>query len=328
MKKLLLIILTICLLITGCGKNSQRNVVNSIEKKYNKSNGYSLKGSLEITNNEEVYNYDVKSLYDKKNGFYKVVLTNKSNDFSQVIIKNSDGVFLVTPSLNKSFKFNSDWPYNNSQIYLLDTLIKDINNDNNRTFDYRDGKYIFNTKVNYSSNSKLVKQKIVFDKNCSLKQVVVYDNDDNICMKLTVDKVDLSPKLKKSQFELEDSYSTDNTKKTMGIDDVVYPLFLPSGTKLVDEKKIDKDNGQRVIMTYDGEKSFLLVEETMDVFNDLTVIPSSGEPYQLMDSIGVMTDKSLSWTSGGIEYYLVSDVMNSDELVEIAQSVVGITSVK
>ena len=270
----------------------------------------------------------MKSLYDKKNGFYKVVLTNKSNDFSQVIIKNSDGVFLVTPSLNKSFKFNSDWPYNNSQIYLLDTLIKDINNDNNRTFDYRDGKYIFNTKVNYSSNSKLVKQKIVFDKNCSLKQVVVYDNDDNICMKLTVDKVDLSPKLKKSQFELEDSYSTDNTKKTMGIDDVVYPLFLPSGTKLVDEKKIDKDNGQRVIMTYDGEKSFLLVEETMDVFNDLTVIPSSGEPYQLMDSIGVMTDKSLSWTSGGIEYYLVSDVMNSDELVEIAQSVVGITSVK
>ena len=109
---------------------------------------------------------------------------------------------------------------------------------------------------------------------------------------------------------------------------MVYPLFLPSGTKLVDEKKIDKDNGQRVIMTYDGEKSFLLVEETMDVFNDLTVIPSSGEPYQLMDSIGVMTDKSLSWTSGGIEYYLVSDVMNSDELVEIAQSVVGITSVK
>lgn len=328
MKKLLLIVLTVCLLVTGCGKNSQRNVINSLEKKYKKSSGYSLKGDLEITNNEEVYNYDVKSLYDKKKGFYKVSLTNKANDFSQVIIKNSNGVFLLTPSLNKSFKFSSDWPYNNSQIYLLDTLIKDINNDNDRTFSFKDDKYIFNTKVNYSSNSKLVKQKIVFDNNYILKHVTVYDNDDNVCMKLTVDKINLSPKIDKKQFELEDDYSTEKTKKTMGIDDIVYPLFLPSGTKLVDEKRVEKENGQRVIMTYDGEKSFLLVEETMDVFNDLTIIPSSGEPFQLMDSIGVMTDKSLSWVSGGIEYYLVSDVMSSNELIEIAQSVVGITSVK
>ena len=81
-------------------------------------------------------------------------------------------------------------------------------------------------------------------------------------------------------------------------------------------------------MTYDGEKNFLLVEETMDVFNDLTIIPSSGEPFQLMDTIGVINDNSLSWFSGGMEYYLVSEVMDQDELIEIAQSIVGVSSVK
>ena len=81
-------------------------------------------------------------------------------------------------------------------------------------------------------------------------------------------------------------------------------------------------------MTYDGEKSFLLVEETLDVLNELTIIPSSGEPFQLLDTIGVMTDNSLSWTSGDMEYYLVSEVMDKDELIEIAQSVVGISSIK
>ena len=35
-------------------------------------------------------------------------------------------VRVLTPTLNKSFKFQSDWPYNNSQVYLLQTLLSDI----------------------------------------------------------------------------------------------------------------------------------------------------------------------------------------------------------
>ena len=105
-------------------------------------------------------------------------------------------------------------------------------------------------------------------------------------------------------------------------------MFLPSGTKLVDEEVVKKDNGQRVIMSYDGDKSFLLVEETTDVLNEFTIIPTSGDLYQLMDTLGVATDNSLSWTSNGIDYYLVSDVMNRDEMVQVAESIVGIVSMK
>ena len=81
-------------------------------------------------------------------------------------------------------------------------------------------------------------------------------------------------------------------------------------------------------MTYDGEKSFLLVEETTDVLNEFTIIPTSGDLYQLMDTLGVATENSLSWTSNGIDYYLVSDVMNRDEMVQVAESIVGIVSMK
>ena len=121
---------------------------------------------------------------------------------------------------------------------------------------------------------------------------------------------------------------TNNTKTTGRLDDIVYPLFLPSGTKLVDEERVKKDNGERVIMTYEGEKSFLLVEETMDVFNEFTIIPSSGEPFQLMDTLGVMTNNSLSWSSGTTDYYLVSDVMSKDEMIEVAQSIGNVNSLK
>ena len=81
-------------------------------------------------------------------------------------------------------------------------------------------------------------------------------------------------------------------------------------------------------MSYDGDKSFLLVEETTDVFSEFTVIPTSGEPYQLMDTLGIVTDNSLSWTSNGVDYYLVSDVMNRDEMIKVAESIVGIVSMK
>ena len=345
MKKILLILLFIPLLVCGCGKKSSVDVLKEIQKKLEKSSGYQLSGVLDINNNDDTYHYDVSVDYLKDN-YYKVSIVNQANDFQQIILKNNDGVFLLTPSLNKSFKFQSDWPYQNSQIYLLDAVLKDIANDEKSTLEFKNDKYIIHTKVNYPNNSKLNNQKIVFSKNYDLEKVVVYDFDDVVRMELDVSSIKYSPKFNQDYFDLdsivdsdelsesdeeEDSTSEkteEKEKQTSSIEDVVYPLLLPTGTKLVEEERLAKDKGERVIMTYDGEKSFLLVEETLNVFNEFTIIPSSGEPFQLMDTIGVMTDNSLSWSSGNMEYYLVSDVMNQEELVDIAQSIVGITSFK
>ena len=88
------------------------------------------------------------------------------------------------------------------------------------------------------------------------------------------------------------------------------------------------DDGERIIMTFDGDKPFLLVEETANIMDEFTIIPTYGEPYMLMDTLGVMTDNSLTWTSGGIDYYLVSEVMGKDELIEIAQSISNVPTLK
>ena len=331
MKKII-IFLTL-LLITGCGKLKVEDVIQSIEKQYHKSSGYQLSGHLEIINNEDVYHYTVQVDYQKKD-LYKVQLENESNGFKQIILKNQDGVYLVTPSLNKSFKFQSDWPYHNSQAYLLDTILEDIQNDKNASFEKVDDQYVISVKANYPNNRKFVNQKIIFDSKYRFKKVSVYDENGTLGMEFNVDKIKYSPKYDSSHFDFntisddEISEEEEKTVETSIIEDIIYPLFLPDGTKLVDEEKMHKDNGERVIMTYDGEKSFLLVEETMDVFNELTVIPSTGEPFQLLDTIGVMRENSLSWSSGNMEYYLVSDVLSQEELVEVAQSIVGVASFK
>ena len=160
-KKILFILLVGVFLLSGCGKTSESSIIKDLEKKINNSKSYYIEGTLEIVNNEDLYTYDVKVSYAKGDN-YKVNLTNKVNNHEQIILRNSDGVYVVTPRINKSFKFQSDWPYNNSQVYLLGPLLDDITNDANRTFEKVDDGSKIIVAANYPNNSKLVKQEILF----------------------------------------------------------------------------------------------------------------------------------------------------------------------
>lgn len=331
MKKLLILFFFSLVLFAGCGKYGETDVIKDFSKKINDAKAYYIDGKLEIVNNDNVYNYDVEVAFKEKN-YYRVTLTNTSNNHTQVILKNDDGVYVVTPALNKSFKFQSDWPYSNSQIYLLESLVEDIKDDDERIFKETKDGYSFMTAVNYPNNRNLVKQKINLSKKLKLEKVQVYNSDSVICMTMEYDKIDYSPTFDKNYFSLNTvmkTYSTEETTKETGIlAESIYPLMIPSGTKLTNEEKIDKGNGERIIMTFDGEKPFLLVEETANIEEEFTVVPTYGEPYRLMDTLGVMTNNSLNWTTNGIEYYLVSDVLNQEELVEVAQSIGVVQTMK
>ena len=325
MKKIICYLSIMLFFLTACGKYTESNIIKDLEKKINKLETYKLFGKLEIVNNDNVYNYDVEVSH-KKDQFYKIVITNLSNNFTQVILKNEEGVYILTPSLNKSFKFQSDWPYSNSQIYLLESLLTDIKNSENRKFSEQNDGYVFSTTVNYPNNKNLVSQKVFLDKNLNIKEVNVYDKNDIAYMKMKFETSDYSPVFKDDYFNLDTIMSTyaislEKEDNALTLDDLIYPLVIPDGTKLVNEDRIKKSLGERVIMTFDGEKPFVLVEETANIEDEFIVIPTYGEPYLLMDTLGVMTNNSLSWVSNGVEYYIISDVLAQEELVEIAQSI-------
>ena len=102
MKKILLLVAIFsCVLLVGCGKYGEKDIVKDLNKKITNSNGYYLNGELEIINNEDSYLYDVEVAYQKDNNF-KVSLKNKTNNHEQVILKNTDGVYVMT---HKSTQF-------------------------------------------------------------------------------------------------------------------------------------------------------------------------------------------------------------------------------
>ena len=323
MKKFCLI-LCACFLMVGCGKYTVKDAQKDLEKKINKLDSYNLTGEMEIINNDDVYKYDVDVSYSKTDKF-RVSLKNKTNNHEQIILKNNDGVYVLTPTLNKSFKFQSDWPYNNSQVYLLQTLLADIQNDNNKEFKETSQNYIFTTSVNYPNNSDLVKQKIYFDKKLNPTKVEVLNEDDDVLINMTFKKVDLDAKFKDKYFSLDDNMQTAKVEEEVNqvskIDAEIYPMYIPENTKLADKETVDLENGERIIMTFEGDNPFMLVQQTASVSDEAAIVSVLGDPIQIATGVAAVSDNMVSWIDNGIEYYVVADNMSENELLSVANSV-------
>ena len=324
MKKYLFLFLILFLFIVGCGKNDADSVSKDLITKIKDLKAYEIKGKLEVVNNDDVFNYDVIVSYKDKD-YYKVSLKNIANNHEQIILRNDDGVYVITPSLNKSFKFQSDWPNNNSQAYLLKNIINDIESDDNSEVIKNNDNYIITSTVKFSNNPNLVKQKVYVDKDLNIQKIEIVNNEGISLMTFTITSSNYKPIFDENYFEINsvinNTSSNEESLETGTIDDIVYPLYIPIGTVLTNEEKVSKTDGERVILTFGGEKPFTLVEETTNKEKEFTVVPTYGEPYMLIDTVAALSNNSINWVSNGIEYYIVSDILNQKELIEVARSV-------
>lgn len=324
MKKLIAILM-VCFLMTGCMKYDEDDVLKEFEENVENVKAYKLEGDLTIINNDDSYEYDVVVSYSQKDNF-RVSLKNKTNNHEQVILKNSEGVYVLTPSLNKSFKFQSDWPYNNSQTYLLQTLLNDIQNDSNRTFKETKSGYLFTTKVNYPNNEELVKQKIYFDKKIKPTKVEVLNETGDTLIKMEITSLDMKAKFDDNYFDLNESMQTakanmDETAAVSNIETETYPLYVPEGTELTNTEKLNIDGGERVIMTFEGDSPFMLVQELTSSSDEMEIVSVYGDPYVLPTGIAAISDNMISWVNSNVEYYVVADNMSEEELMTVASSI-------
>ncbi len=328
MKKFLVVLFSLFLLV-GCGKD-ESDIVKKFESTVNELKNYHLTGEMEIVNNEDKYNYKVDVTY-KKGNYYKVSLVNKENNHEQIILKNDEGVYVVTPSLNKSFKFQSEWPTNSSQSYILETLLSDIMKDADRSVKEDKGGYTITSKVNYPNNSELVSQTITFnDKNLPTR-VVVNNSQGLPQITMNITNIDVKSKFDKDYFALNSSIceNCDNEKPTSGtLEDVVYPMYLPTGTTYSGEEVVKNDGSERVILTYTGVKPFILIEEASGSNKKHETTAVSGEVVQYANVLGILTDTSLNWSNNGKEYYIIGESLSPEELLQIASSTATVAITK
>jgi outer membrane lipoprotein-sorting protein len=196
------IILCLSLVLAACGTKDAESVVKELDKVVNSMESYQGSGTMTLRTGQQPLEYKVEVSYQKPQ-YYRIKLTNEEKDITQIVLRNDDGVFVLTPKLNKVFRFQSDWPQNQGQVYLYQTLIQSILVDNSRQFVIDEDSYVFDVMANYN-NGSLARQKIWLNKSdYKPVQVEVSDTNAAVMVEVKFDKFDFGPKFDKAVFETE-----------------------------------------------------------------------------------------------------------------------------
>ena len=320
MKKILICILMLFCL-TACDKEDSKDYKKELTEYSSKLTKYSLDAQMKVVKNEGDIIFDVAVDYLEPN-YYKVRLQNKANNNVQVIVKNNDGVFVITPALNKQFQFNSDWPLNSSHSYLFQSIVKDITNDPESIITTDEDSYTITSAVNTKTNARLKMQKTTFDKktNKPIKNVI-YDGAQNPLITVDFKTFKTDSNLKPNDFNAELINNTVKLEMAEGVLEGVLnecvPTFMPDGYKL--EKSLIKD--EYTVFTYGNKSNIYTITTVMtDVSDVLTVSREFSDIIELETGIGFLNEKSLSFFNENLFVTIYNVDFILDEAVQIANS--------
>jgi len=319
-----LLLVAIMTLLAACGSPSKEDVMKKLSGKWNESKGYELQATMEIKTGSEPRVYDV-TVWHTKPDFYKVNVSQAGSQDSQMIVRNEEGVFVITPSLGKTYKFQSDWPTQNSMPYLIGTLSDDIKADKNSTMQEKDKTYIFETASRNNHKKVLPTQQIHIDKKTLLpKHVSVLDENKEEKIRVTFNKITLGVERKASDYAVDmDGHpvkkpqSTNNDQTGMMR---YYPNLDWEGTVL-EEETVTTENGVRSFMTFGGgDKEFVVVQEPAETPDNQLAVSIEGDPVDLGFTVAALTENSIRWEQDGVAFFVASSTLTPDELIEVASS--------
>lgn len=330
---MLLLIASVFLLLSACGSKSKEDVLKKLSGKWNDTKGYELQATMEIKTGTEPRSYDV-TVWHTKPEFYKVNVTQAGSDDSQMIVRNEEGVFVVTPSLGKTYKFQSDWPAQNSQGYLIGTLSEDIKEDAESTMVEEDKQYIFETVTRNNHKKVLPTQKIYIDKKTLLPtSVAIFDDNKEEKIRITFNQITLGAARKADEYDVkmketnettEDDEDGEDEEKEEQSEQSEPETFIPTieweGTKLIGEEEIKVDGGKRILLSYGGEKEFTIIQEPAPEVNNQLTVSVEGDPVDLGFTVAALTEHSIRWEQEGVSFFVASQTLTQEELTEIAQS--------
>lgn len=317
----IILLFAVCLLLVACGEKSQKDVVKSIEKSWSSSN-YDLAATMEVKGGEQSRTYNV-TVWHTKPSFYRVEIQDPNAQDSQVIVKNESGVFLTSPSAQKTYKFQSEWPKKNSQSYLIGSLAEDIKSDAQATMKKGEETYIFEVATRNKEVTGLTSQQIVIDKKSLLpKQVTLFDESMKEQIVITFETINMKAKHAPDEYKVtaEDQKAPSTKSESFS---VKYPTYAIPNTSLIDEVIVREQGNERAVLSYGGEKSFTIIQTPVKSADKMIAVSVTGNPQWLGSTYGAMNEQSLTWDHQGVSYLLTSTDLTESEMLKIATSLVS-----
>lgn len=167
---------------------------------------------------------------------------------------------------------------------------------------------------------------VFVDEELNIKEIQVLDEDNKAMIKMNINNIDFKATFEDGYFSLDSNLETSaftdsDLEEVSNLSESIFPMYLPTDTYLSAQEVVETTDGQRIILTFEGASPFIIIEESVGIELDPITIPVYGDFDMLTDTVGSIGEKSVSWISDGVEYYVTSDVLAKDELIKIAKSI-------
>lgn len=325
--KLFLFALVVMMIFQVASCKKKKPVESTFPEIVNKLTSYKLTGRLESTFPSGTKECNVTTYY-RSPGEYRVEIQNPNVTETQIMVKNTNGVFVIIPSINKTFKVNSNWPSNISYPYLLHSLSNDIVGDSNLTTTKEGSNTIVELKAKLFNDDEQTTQKIIFDENNLPKEVLTYDQNKNLLTRFVIQTLEQNPSLSDELFNATQTLETlavsfkENpiTFERM----ITYPTYYKEGTSLKEETITGDANHKLAIMTFSGTSNFTVVQKFTNYTTDATYEYVNGSDIYIMGGVFTFVNgNNIQFYENGVEYTVASNSIESLEMIKMAESLRG-----
>lgn len=303
---------------------SQSRVDDQLKNLNTVMEAYHMECNMEIGDGEDIRNFYV--CIDFKDGDrenFRISLTDKDINQEQILLRNKDGVYVLTPVLNQVYTFKGDYPLNSPKPYLYHSFIKALESDY-EVDELGDG-YLISYNVKYDNQPNWSRQEMKLSKDLKPVWSYVYDVNNQIAVKVLFTKVDFAPTYEDDFFSVDanmniakENVSTDHVSTS--IDDLpLIPSITSSSSTLKEQTKIVEDGKTSYILTYEGDKSYTVFQTLVESHKEEAYqsITLEGNPLDMMYGIAYTKGKSLSYIYHDVSYEVYSNDLTVAEMVEI-----------
>ena len=284
-------------------------------------NSYLLEGVMEVAEGEDTKSYDVSVKYLKQDDqdYFRVAMKDSGMDQEQEIIRNAEGVFVVTPTLNQIFKFQGNWPSNSLKPYLLQSM-REIAADESAQIEQTEEGYQISAGVNYPNNRNFTQQEMVFSDDLKIKSVQIFDDDHVLQMKMLFSKVDYEPGLTAEDFQVPQQLEKETAAEPITDEDLPLMPMETFGAGLSTSSVVENDGKVQYVLEYTGEKNFTIVEEVAESEETTQTIIMSGSLVDGLNMVGRYDGNHMTSVINSVRYTIYSDDLSEEEMSAVLQS--------
>ncbi|HBD05924.1 MAG TPA: hypothetical protein DCY93_00745 [Firmicutes bacterium] len=305
---------------------SKSDVSKKLDKVKEELTAYHMEANMDLTANEETRSYFVTTDYMKKDDkdFFRVAMLDKNINQTQIMLKNEEGVYVLTPLLNQVYKFKGDWPLNSPKPYLYHSLLDNFDKDHE--VKKMDDGYLVSGKATYPNSPEWVKQDIKFSPELKPLWVDIKDESNTVLGKVTFTNCDLSPKFSDDFFQVESNMKQARDEMTEPSEDTQVtfndlPLLPAKDTETLQEKTVSYINGSSYyIMTFAGKNNFTMVQGIAEKYDEMKIIDVDMEYVETVNGVAFKDGNRLVYQKNGVTYDIYSDTMTIPEIISVVNN--------